>query len=53
MYLVEIDTLEIYFFNGHADIISRITIHLLNYWWNCLRKVERRDKIKTKGRVNK
>jgi hypothetical protein len=30
--LVEIDTLEIYFVKGHADIISRITIHLLTYW---------------------
>jgi hypothetical protein len=33
--------------------ISRITIHLLAYWWNCLREVQRRDKIKTKGTVNK
>jgi hypothetical protein len=38
---------------ARTDRMLRVTIHVLTYWWNCLREVEKRDKIKTKGRLNK
>jgi hypothetical protein len=33
----------------HCEHYERVTIHLLTYWWNCLREVERETRSRTRG----